>query len=96
MTYFIGQIATLTIETGVDVTTISSADIYYRKPDWTESHWTASYTTGTTVHYDITTELDQAGMWTFWVVLTYPGGETESTCACAYRVYRPGYGGCCG
>jgi hypothetical protein len=93
-TWYVGQVGIIEVETGVDVTTITSADIYYRKPDWTEGHWTADFTTGTVIHYDITTEIDQPGLWTKWGILTYPDTHTEITCTTTFRVYRPGYGGC--
>jgi hypothetical protein len=91
---YVGQVGTITVETGIDVTTITSADIYYRKPDWTEGSWTASYTAGTEIYYDVTTELDQPGLWTVWGEVTFPDSHTEITCTTTIRVYRPGYGGC--
>lgn len=33
----------ITVDIGIDVSTITSADIYYRKPDWTVGHFTGEF-----------------------------------------------------
>ena len=82
----------------IDVSLITSADIYYRKPDWTEGHFTATFTTGYTVYYDIQGANDipvgSRGLWTFWVRIVFPDGDFTVTTPFTVRVLRTGYGGC--
>ena len=86
-------------DAGIDVTTITSAKIFYRKPhrgNYAQSSWAASFTTGTVVYYDITssTDIDVPGLWTFWPVLTFPDTHIITGTPFTIRAYRPGFGGC--
>lgn len=80
----------------VDVSTIASAIIAYRKPDWTTGSFIGSYTTGYDVFYQIQTanDLDVLGYWTAWIVYTMPDGDILTSSEITFKVIRPGYGGC--
>lgn len=88
----------ITVDIGIDVTTITSADIYYRKPDWTVGHFTGTFTTGTEVYYDILADTDipvgSYGLWTFWAKIIFPDGDFTTTTPFTVKVVRVGYGGC--
>ena len=87
----------ITVTLPVDVSTISGADIYYRKPDWTEGFFPGTYTTGYTVYYDIAAATDipvgSYGIWTFWALIDFPDGDYTVTTPFAVRVVRQGFGG---
>lgn len=86
----------ITADIGISVSLITSAEIHYRKPDWTTGFFAATLTTGTDVYYDIvnTTDIDQAGLWTFWVKITFPDADFTYTTPFTVKALRPGYGGC--
>jgi hypothetical protein len=76
-----------------DLTTVTGAAILARAPNGDEFTWAASFvatspTSGTTTHTFATTDLTETGIWTYYVVLTVPGG----TVPCATQrlvVYDP-------
>ncbi len=61
--------------TGVDITSADPVLIKYKKPDGTTGSWTATIGTESTgiIYYDLTSvsDLDQAGLWTFWAHITF-------------------------
>jgi len=62
------------LNTEVDLTGISSAAIKYRKPDNTESQFTATVLDAAAgiIYYDlVSAELDQVGKWYFWAYITF-------------------------
>lgn len=76
---FVGQSdLILRLETGVNLTGVSSPQIVYRKPSGTESAWTATITgPGSSIlSYDVanTGILDEAGTWTIWASVTFSTG----------------------
>lgn len=73
---FVGQSKLrIQLTTGVDITSATPVLIKYIKPDATEGSWTAEIGTASSgiIYYDLTstTDLDQAGLWTFWAHITF-------------------------
>ena len=73
---FVGQSSLrIQLTTGVDITGATALAIKYKKPDNTTGSWTATEGTAATgiIYYDLTatTDLDVAGVWTFWAYITF-------------------------
>lgn len=67
---------TITLDTGIDISTASSAKIIYRKPDGTTGAWTGSVVETTKVRY-VTEDgdIDQGGLWKFQAYAVIDGDE---------------------
>lgn len=77
---FVGQSnLRIQVTTGVDITGALSLKIKYRKPNNIEAEWTATEHTASTgiIYYDLTatTDLDVAGVWTFWAYIMFSDGS---------------------
>lgn len=70
----------LTLETGIDVSAATAVKIYYKKPSDTAFTALTATASGTTVYYDITTELSEPGSYELYATATISGvtyeGET--------------------
>ena len=57
---------TIYLDTNVDLTTATSMEILYKKPDGTTGEWDGSADDTTKIKYDVQDgDLDQAGQWYF-------------------------------
>ena len=76
MAIFVGQtLLIIELDTLVDLTTATTTDVFYKKPDGTTGTWTGTGS-GTVVSYDVQAgDIDQAGVWTFQPFVTI-GGES--------------------
>ena len=91
-----------------DITDAIETEIRYRKPDGTEGAWDAEVEDEEEgiIYYDLDEpvepedpeeetpppELDQAGIWTFWVYVKFSDGRTGYGEAVQERVYPEGEG----
>jgi len=93
---YVGQTAlTLTLSTGIDLTTASSVEIKYIKPDKTLGSWTAdvdSPATGGSISYTIqsATDLDVSGSWKMWAYVTFSGSTVAPGDCATFTVYDEG------
>ena len=74
METFVGDTVKITLHTGIDLTSYSTLEIIYRKPDGTPGSWTAIIDPDRSTHMyytTISTDLDQAGE---WVLEAYAAG----------------------
>lgn len=64
----------LTLETGIDISTASTKEILYKKPNGTTGAWTATLEGTTQVKYQMDNDdLDMAGSWTFQAYVVIGG-----------------------
>ena len=79
---YIGDVGTIIrVDAGQDISTATTLDIKYRKPDGTEATWTGVLDGTNFVRYTtIAGDLDQTGGWQIQLVIALPGwsgcGET--------------------
>ncbi len=66
MSYFINSgIVTLSLDTSIDITTASTKQILYQKPNGVKGAWTAT-ADGTSLTYNLSnTDIDVPGVWKF-------------------------------
>ena len=94
-----GQTAlNIVLDTGMDLSTATSALIKYLKPDKTEGSWAATVDSPATagkISYEIASasDLDQSGGWKMWAYITLPQGTVPGDCS-TFTVYEEG--GSCG
>ena len=68
------DLLTLTLQTGIDVSSASAAVVLYKKPSGTTGSWTATVS-GNNVIYDVQPgDLDESGSWSIQPKVTI-GGE---------------------
>ena len=66
----------LILDTNVDVSTATTTDIKYTKPDGTTGTWTGAAYETTKIKYEVQTDdLDDVGIWKFQTIVTI-GGRT--------------------
>lgn len=69
---------TIRLDTGVDLSAAATSKIKYKKPSGATGEWTATVydvTNGIIQKIlSLTTDLDQAGAWTFWAYITFTDG----------------------
>lgn len=88
-----GTTLELTIAAGIDITGASSTVIRFIKPTGTTGTWAATVDDAAegTISYDITAaELDSAGSWTVWAVITFATGVIWKTAGRQFSVYAEG------
>ena len=81
-TIFVNQPLHIEIETGVDLTGVSTTLIKFKKPNGASDSWTASVTDekGGIIEYDVPKDiLDVAGVWKFWASLDFGDGPYPGT-----------------
>jgi hypothetical protein len=91
---YVGQSAlTILLETGIDLSTATTTEIRYKKPDGTEGSWPATVTgsSNTKLSYGVadTSQLDQEGEWKVWAYAVFSSGTAIGEAA-SMTVYHAG------
>ena len=84
---------TLTVSTGIDLTTASTVLIKYIKPTEATGSFTAAVlsATGGTIDYDIVADdLDEYGCWIFWAHITFSDATIAQGEPQKIHVYKEG------
>ena len=93
---YVGQTAlTLQLDTGIDLSTASSALMKFIRPDKTVGQWVAVIDAPATdgiISYDIAsaTDLDQSGIWKRWAYITFTGGAVAPGDCVPFEVFDEG------
>ena len=81
---------TLTLNAGMNLTSVSSALIKYIKPDLTRGSWTAT-ADGLNVIYNINNgDLDQSGKWIVWAEVTFTNNKISIGESNYLQIYNVG------
>lgn len=82
----------ISLNTGMDISLGSSFEIHYIKPEGERGLWTASQVEQR-VEFSMTlgaSEIDQAGMWTFWSKVFFADGSFAEGEPLEFKVYLSG------
>lgn len=83
----------ISLDTKADLSTATAQVIKYKKPDGTSGQFTATNGGSGVIYYQVanSSDLDQAGRWSFWAYLTFTGGIVAPGEVVHIDVYNEGY-----
>ena len=77
-----------------DITGATVKRIKYRKPDGTESYWTATVEDASSgiIYYNVASgDIDDSGLWVFWAYITFSDGKSAPGEPVYVYFYDEGY-----
>ncbi len=79
------------LNTGVDLTTATTLQMGYKKPDDTVGYWTAQIQGTEGIYYNfVNDELNLVGTWAFWAYITFSDLRKAPSEPVNIKVYEQG------